>query len=120
MVAEAGNGPNTGRISILDLSGNRRTLIDGLPSGLAPPNSDPSGPSGLAFRGRTLFVVIGAGDETIVGPVPGTHVPNPNPSSQFLSSVLSIRLSLDAEVTTQGFTITSADQTALQSRGLCD
>ena len=117
MVAEAGNGPNTGRISILDLSGNRRTLIDGLPSGFAPPNNDPSGPSGLAFRGRTLYVVIGAGDETLSGPVPGTDVPNPNPSSPFLSSVLSIRLSADAEASTQGFTMTSADQTTLQSPG---
>jgi glucose/arabinose dehydrogenase len=41
LVAEAGNGPNTGRISIIDGNGNRRTLIDGLPSGLAPPNLDP-------------------------------------------------------------------------------
>src|SRR5262252_845824 len=56
LVAEAGNGPNTGRISIIDSSGNRRTLIDGLPSGLAPPNFDPSGPSGLALRGRMLFI----------------------------------------------------------------
>lgn len=117
MVAEAGNGPNTGRISILDLSGNRRTLIDGLPSALAPPNNDPSGPSGLAFRGRTLYVVIGAGDETMSGPIPGTDVPNPNPSSQFFSSVLSIRLSPDAEATTQGFTMTSANQDALLSPG---
>ena len=117
MVAEAGNGPNTGRISILDLNGNRRTLVDGLPSGFSPPNNDPSGPAGLAFRGRTLFVVIGTGDGTLVGPVPGTDIPNPNPSSPFLSSVLSIRLSPDAEATTQGFTITLADQMDLQSRG---
>jgi hypothetical protein len=110
MVAEAGNGPNTGRISILDLNGNRRTLVDGLPSGFSPPNNDPSGPAGLAFRGRTLFVVIGTGDGTLVGPVPGTDIPNPNPSSPFLSSVLSIRLSPDAEATTQGFTITLPDQ----------
>lgn len=117
MVAEAGNGPNTGRISILDLNGNRRTLVDGLPSGFAPPNNDASGPSGLAFRGRTLYVVIGQGDATLPGPIPGTDVPNPNPSSPFLSSVLAFRLSLDAEATTQGFTMTAADQEALQSPG---
>jgi hypothetical protein len=117
LVAEAGNGPNTGRISILDLSGNRRTLLDGLPSGFAPPAGDPSGPSGLAFRGRTLFVVIGVGDGTIVGPVPGTEVPNPSPSSPFLSAVLSLRLSPQAEETTQGFTMTFADQLALQNQG---
>lgn len=117
LVAEAGNGPNTGRISIIDLSGNRRTLIDGLPSGLAPPAMDPSGPSGLALRGRTLFVVIGAGDGTLSGPVPGTEMINPNPSSPFLSSVLRFRLSSQVEDSTQGFTLTFADQTALLTRG---
>jgi hypothetical protein len=117
VVAEQGNGPNTGRISILNLSGNRRTLLDGLPSSVAPPEGEPSGPSGLTFRGRTLFVVIGAGDGTLPGPVPGTEIPNPNPSSPFLSSVLSIRLSPQAEETTQGFTMTFADQLALQNQG---
>lgn len=117
LVAEAGSGPNTGRISILDASGNRRTLIDGLPSGLAPPNMDPSGPSALALRGRMLFVVIGAGDGTLPGPVPATEMINPNPSSPFLSSVLQFRLSPQVEDTTQGFTLTSADQTALLSNG---
>ena len=78
LVAEAGNGPNTGRISIIDGSGNRRTLIDGLPSGFAPPNNEPSGPSGLALRGRNLYIVIGAGDGTLSGPVPATEIPNPN------------------------------------------
>jgi hypothetical protein len=114
LVAEAGNGPNTGRISIIDSSGNRRTLIDGLPSGLAPPNLDPSGPSALALRGRTLFVVIGAGDGTLRGPVPATEMINPNPSSRFLSAVLKFRLSPQVEDTTQGFTL---DQTALFANG---
>ena len=117
LVAEAGNGPNSGRISIIDGSGNRRTLIDGLPSGLAPPNLDPSGPSALALRGRTLFVVIGAGDGTLPGPVPATEMINPNPSSPFLSSVLTFRLNAQVEDTTQGFTLTLADQTAIQTRG---
>ncbi len=117
LVAEAGNGPNTGRISIIDSSGNRRTLIDGLPSGFAPPNLDPSGPSALALRGRTLFVVIGAGDGTLPGPVPATEMINPNPSSPFLSSVLTFRLSPQVEETTEGFTLTLADQTAMLTRG---
>ena len=117
LVAEAGGGPNTGRISIIDMNGNRRTLIDGLPSGLAPPNLDPSGPAGLALRGRTLFIVIGAGDGTLRGPLPATEMVNPNPSSPFLSSVLKLRLSAQVEDTTQGFTLTVADQTAIQTRG---
>jgi hypothetical protein len=114
LVAEAGSGPNTGRISIIDPGGNRRTLIDGLPSGFAPPNMDPSGPSALALRGRTLFVVIGAGDGTLPGPLPATEMINPNPSSRFLSSVLQFRLSPQVEDTTQGFTL---DQTGLFSNG---
>lgn len=119
LVAEAGNGPNTGRISIIDpATGDRRTLVDGLPSGFAPPEGAPSGPSGLEMRGRTLFVVIGAGDGTINGPVQGTEVPNPEPSSPFLSSVLSLRLSPLAEDTTQGFTIT--DQASLALKKLSD
>ena len=116
LIAESGNGPNTGRLSILDLSGNRRTLIDGLPSGAAPPNNAILGPSGLAMRGRTLFITIGAGDGTLNGPA-GSEIPNPNPSSRFLSSVLSLRLSPQAEETTQGFTMTAADQTALLNQG---
>lgn len=120
LVAEAGNGPNTGRISIIDpATGNRRTLVDGLPSGFAPPEGDPSGPSGLEMRGRTLFVVIGAGDGTINGPN-GSEIPNPDASSQFLSCVLSIRLSPLAEETTQGFTIGAADQDALGFKKLAD
>jgi hypothetical protein len=114
LVAEAGNGPNTGRISIIDSTGNRRTLIDGLPSGFAPPNLDASGPSALALRGRTLFVVIGAGDGTLPGPVPATEMINPNPSSPFLSAVLKFRLSTVVEDTTQGFTL---DQNALSTNG---
>src|SRR6185369_13026628 len=121
LVAEAGNGPNTGRISIIDpATGSRRTLVDGLPSGFAPPEGDASGPSGLEMRGRTLYVVIGAGDGTMNGPVPGTELPNPNPSSPFLSSVLSIRLSALAEDTTQGFTIAAADQGSLGFKKLSD
>jgi len=117
LVAEAGNGPNTGRISIIDPTGNRRTLIDGLPSGFAPPNMDPSGPSALALRGRMLFVTIGSGDGTLPGPLPATEMINPNPSSPFLSSVLMFRLSPQVEDTTQGFTLTSDGQADIQHRG---
>ena len=117
LVAEAGNGPNSGRISIVDLNGNRRTLLDGLPAGFAPPNNDSGGPSGLAMRGRTLYVTIGGGDGTLNGPVQGTEMPNPNPSSPFLSAVLSLRLSPQAEDTTTGITMTVTDQLALQNQG---
>ena len=80
IVAEAGNGPNTGRLSIIDQSGTRRTLIDALPSGISPEGI--SGPSGVDLKGRTLYVTIGQGDSVIAGPIPGaTQLPNPAPSS---------------------------------------
>src|SRR6185503_2469888 len=51
---------HSGRISLVEPDGTRRTLLDGLPSA---PNDvgDPSGPAGVFIRGRTLYVVIGAG-----------------------------------------------------------
>jgi hypothetical protein len=114
IVAEGGNGPNTGRISIVDENGNRQTLIDGLPSGISP-EGDSLGPSGLDLRGRTLYVTIAEGDATLAGPIPGTLVPNPNPSSPLLSSVLALHFSADVEKGGQGFTLTFAQQTALAS-----
>jgi hypothetical protein len=116
LVAEAGSGPNTGRISILDpATGDRRTLLDGLPSGLAPPGGEPIGPTGLFMRGRTLYVNIGEGDETLRGPAQGTNVPNPNPSSSILSSVLAVHFSAHVEERTGGFTLIPADHLALKN-----
>jgi len=113
IVAEAGDGPNTGRISIIDQSGNRRTLIDGLPSGISPEGI--SGPSGIDLKGRTLYITIGEGDSVIAGPIPGTQLPNPAPSSSLFASVLSIRLSSDVEAVTESFAITGALQTELKT-----
>lgn len=116
LIAEQGNGANTGRISIVDKdSGIRRTLIDGLPSGFAPPNNDPSGPSGLAMRGRTLYVATGSGDAVLSGPLPNSFVPNPNPSSPLFSSVISIHFSADSEMNTNGFTLSFSDQITLKN-----
>ena len=119
LVAEGGTAaPNTGRISIIDpTSGAARTLLDGLPSALnlLGEQPAPSGPSGLAMRGRTLYVTIGSGNVTLPGPAPGSEVPNPNVSSQLFSSVLEVNFSAHAEMTTTGFTLTAADQLALKA-----
>ncbi len=116
LVTEAGIGPNSGRISLVDVTtGTRRTLLQGLPSGLAAPNNDPSGPSALLLRGRTLFVTLSTGDAVINGPIPATTVPNPNPSSPLFSSVLAIHFSAHVEMTTTGFTLSLADQATLKS-----
>jgi hypothetical protein len=86
LVAEAGTGPNTGRVSFVDRDGRRSTIIDGLPSGLGGPgNAEPSGPSGLLQVGRRLYVVIGAGDVAIES---NAAIPNPARSSPLFSSVL--------------------------------
>ena len=108
LVSETGTRvSHTGRISIVGLDGTRRTLLDGLPSGISDAN-DPSGPAGLFLRGRTLYVAIGIGDTQLPG-----FVPNPNPSSPIFSSVLAIHFSAHVEKTTGGLTLSLADQQAL-------
>ena len=114
LVSETGTiALHSGRISIIDASGNRRTLLDGLPSAINDVN-EPSGPAGIFMRGRTLYVAIGTGDAGRPGPAPGTTMPNPNPiSSPIFSSVLGIQFSAKTEDTTTGFTLTTADQQSL-------
>jgi len=117
LVAESGTAvPNSGRISIVDPSGNRRTLVAGLPSGISDVGT-PNGPSGLFMRGRTLYVAVGSGNVGRNGPVPGTSIPNPTepPSSPIFSSVLAIHLSTRAEQATGGFALTLADHLTLAS-----
>ena len=103
---------NSGRLSMVDLSGNRVTLIDGLPSGTNDVG-DPSGPAGVFMRGRTLYVAIGSGDSVLAGPLPRTQVVNPNPSSPIFSSVLAIHFSAHTGRITSGFPLTAGDQAAL-------
>lgn len=120
LVSESGTfAPNSGRISVLEPDGRRRTLIEGLPSGINDVGQ-PSGPAALVLRGRTLLVAIGVGDVGVVGrnaagaPVPGSATANPNgPSSPLLSSVLAIHFSAEAERITAGLMLTLADHHAL-------
>jgi hypothetical protein len=100
IVGEAGTfDPNTGRISIVDPDGVRRTLLDGLPSGINDVG-EPSGPAGVFMRGRTLYVAVGVGDSVLPGPEP-----NPDRSSPIFSSVLAIHFSANIENTTEGSTL---------------
>lgn len=116
LVAEAGTGPNTGRISFVDLAtGARRTVVSGLPSGLAAPNNEPSGPSALLRNGRTVYVTIGTGDAVVNGSEPMTTIANPRPSSPLLASVLAITFTTTPEMMTREVALTSADHTALKS-----
>jgi len=115
IVAESGTfAPNSGRVSIIDAQGNRRTLVDGLPSGLNE-IGEVAGTSGLYLQGRTLYILNGEGDATLAGPIPGTEVPNPAPSSPILSSIIALHFSDEAENTTSGFTLSIADHQALKN-----
>jgi hypothetical protein len=106
---------NTGRISIVAPGGNRRTLIDGLPSSPSSLGNESTGPSGLYLAGRTLYVVIGLGNPTIPGPLPRTEIPNPDgPASPIFSSVLAVHFSAASERFTTGVTLTLADHFALK------
>ncbi len=108
LVSETGTTAlHSGRISIVDLDGHRRTLLDRLPSGMSDVG-DPSGPNGLFLRGRTLYVLIGIGDTLLP-----SQMPNPNPSSPIFSSVLAIHFSANVEKRTDGLTLTPAHQQAL-------
>ena len=113
LVSETGTTTlHSGRISIVDPSGNRRTLLDRLPSGLND-IAEPSGPAGIAVRGRTLYVLMSVGDSVLPAPVPTRHLPNPNVSSPIFSSVLAIHFSANVEKTTAGFALSVADQQTL-------
>jgi len=102
---------HSGRISIVDPGGSRRTLLSGLPSATSDVG-EPSGPSGVYLRGRTLYVVIGVGNTFLP-----SGIPNPNPSSPIFSSLLAIHFSANVENTTTGFTLTPANQQTLASGG---
>jgi hypothetical protein len=114
LVTESGDGPNAGRLSVIDRqTRQRRTILDGLPAGPSAEGGI-SGPSGLAVQGRTVYVTIGAGDAVEAGPAPGSEKPKANPSSPLLSSLLAVRVPANVEELTAGFTLTAADHAALK------
>lgn len=115
IVAETGTpAPNSGRVSIVGLDGSRRSLLEGLPSGLNS-QGDFSGTQGVYLSGRTLYVLNGEGNATLAGPLPGTELPNPTPNSPLISSVLAVRFSSATEKGTSGFVLTPADHQALKN-----
>jgi hypothetical protein len=115
LVSEATLALNTGRISIVERSGARRTLLDGLPSGPAFPNNAPLGPAALVLDGRTLYISILEGNALVAGATP-TSPPVPNPAgagSPIFSSILKMRLSADVDRILTGFALTLDDQFTL-------
>ncbi|MGE0363900.1 MAG: ScyD/ScyE family protein [Vicinamibacterales bacterium] len=104
LVAEAGNGANTGRISYIDRDARRFTVIDGLPAALFL-GRDASGPSGLVLGERRLYVTIGGGDTTIAGAGANSEIPNPAVSSPLFSSVLLLEFPDAAGAFSTGFAL---------------
>ena len=114
LVSEGGGAPNTGRVSRVSRSGNRVSLLEGLPSGLANPDLTPMGPTGIVLRERTLFVAFGEGDALRNGPTQGSLVMNPaGVSSPLFASVVSFRFDEDADRIASPFVMTMEAQQML-------
>jgi hypothetical protein len=101
LVVEAGAGPNTGRISVIDRDRRRFSIVDGLPS--ARYNGEATGPAGVLLVGRRLFITIGGGDVSLPGPAPGSEIPNPSPTSPLFSSILLVEFDEAATTLPLGF-----------------
>src|SRR4051794_33223109 len=61
LVSETSMAVNSGRVSFVSRAGARRSLLEGLPSGVEVASGG-SGPTAMALRARTLYVALGAGD----------------------------------------------------------
>ena len=123
LVSEAGEQPpnfvsHEGRISIIDQSGNIRTLIGHLPSGLDLENANPSGPSAIWLEGqRTLFIALGPGDVQKRNAT-NQEVPNPRgPSSALFSSIWRVRFSESVDWLGGGFELNPATDYATLADG---
>ncbi len=114
LVSEASPEPNRGRVSFVARSGVRRSLIEGLPSGSEVTLAGGSGPSGLALRGRTLYIAVGTGDAERVGPRPGTSIHNPEGvSSRLFATILECQFNRDIDALAGTFQVSPAAQVAI-------
>ncbi len=114
LVTETSMALNAGRVSFVSRGGSRRSLIEGLPSGVEVTLAGGSGPSALALNGRTLYVAMGGGDAERRGTAPGTSMHNPaGASSAIFATILEFRLSGDVDTLAGTFKLTPAQQTEL-------
>jgi hypothetical protein len=114
LAAEAGSDKNSGRVSFVSAAGARRTLIDGLPSGLSAPENAPDGVNGLLLDGNTLYVAIGEGDLFANGPTQGTTVVAPKvPASPLFCSVLQVVFAKSVDQINTAFALKATDHIPL-------
>lgn len=114
LVSETSRDANSGRLSFVSRAGARRSLLEGLPSGIDVTLAGGGGPSAMALRDRTLYINIGPGDSERTAAVPGTSMLNPQgASSPIFSSVLEIRFSTDVDLIPGTFRMTPRHQLSL-------
>ncbi|MBI5281914.1 MAG: ScyD/ScyE family protein [Candidatus Solibacter usitatus] len=117
LVSEPSTTPNAGRVSFVTRGGVRRTLLDGLPTGIEVTMAGASGPSAMALRERTLYLAFGPGDSERRGPPP-TSMHNPQgASSPIFSSILEFRFSVEPDSLAGAFRMTPAHQQTLGDGG---
>jgi hypothetical protein len=102
---------NTGRVSILDRGGARRSLLEGLPTARGYTLS-PYGPTSMALDGDTLYLLIGEGDVEVFGQG-NLHVNPDGPSSPIFSTILKIQFSAEVDRLRGSFQLTSPGDWAL-------
>lgn len=111
LVSEPSMTANAGRVSFVSRGGVRRSLIEGLPSGVDVTGTAGSGPTGLAVRQGTLYVAIGVGDGERSGPTPGSSVHNTaSPSSPLFATILRFRFNHEVDMINGTFQISATQQ----------
>jgi hypothetical protein len=98
--------PGSGRLTLVDRAGKRQPVLKGLPTSV----------TSTVPMGKTIFIQIGAWDAVLPGPAPGSEIPNPNPSSPILASVLVMHLPVECDKLKSGFSITHADHAKLLAK----
>jgi hypothetical protein len=112
LVSETNMAINSARVSFISRAGTRRSLFEGMPSGIGVEGGG-SGPTALALRERTLYIAIGGGDAERRDST-GASVHNPaGISSPIYTSVLEVRFNMDVDSLTGTFRLTPAQQTMI-------
>jgi hypothetical protein len=120
LVTEPSMEVHSGRVSFVSRQGARRSLLEGLPSGIEVVGG-PAGPTAMALRDRTLYLALGGGEAERPGTTPGTSIHNPaGMSSAIWSSILKIEFNLDVDSLGGTFAITPDIQQTLAYGGEVD